>query len=33
MWDIFLSTGDIKAYLLYRHCSDHAVDQARPGRE
>lgn len=22
MWDIFLSTGDIGAYLIYRQCSD-----------
>ncbi|MDT8901937.1 YqzL family protein [Anaeroselena agilis] len=33
MWEIFLSTGDIRAYLLYRHCGGDAADSAGLGRE
>lgn len=33
MWDIFLSTGDVRAYLLYRQCLDNRTDSARTGRE
>jgi len=33
MWDIFSSTGDISAYLLYRQCLDYRAGSAPAGRE
>ncbi len=33
MWDIFLSTGDIGAYMLYRQCLDYQPGTSRTGRE
>ncbi|XER07199.1 hypothetical protein SRRS_27530 [Sporomusa rhizae] len=33
MWEIFLSTGNIDAYLAYRACLDCHTDQIEPADE